>query len=64
MLVNKNPYQTVVIHTGPTYITKFRDHDVDVNDLISIIIKIAMKFRYCEIESIHIWSVLRRSTYS
>ena len=59
-LVDEKP-QTVVIHIGSNDITKFKYHNVDVNDLASRILQTGLKCRYYGVQSISILSVLVRN---
>ena len=60
VLVDEKP-QTFAIHIGSNDITKFNDHDVDVNYLANRILQTGLKCRYCGVESIAISSVLVRN---
>ena len=51
VLVDEKP-QTVVLHTGSNYITKFNNHDVEVDDLVNRILQIGLKRRYYGVDSI------------
>ena len=51
VLVDEKP-QTVVLHTGSNDITKFNNHDVEVDDLANRILQIGLKRRYYGVDSI------------